>query len=685
MSAEVFISYASQDRERIIDLVKRLDTAGVSVWIDQMSIEGATMWSQEIVAAIRNCKVLILAISENSADSENVVKEVALASEGRKRILPVYLASAEIPESMAYQLAGIQRVEFFEGDEEAGQQSVIRALAKLGVTVSEEASTAAAGASKRISHGASHASPGQAKAKEGAAWVKIAAGVVGAAALAAGVSFLGGGGSVITTPLGQSQTNITSMVEQTPPLAKSVTLDTNRVVVLPFKTIGTSGETADLGYGLVSTLTSKLQPLQNLVVIAKESARKYEDTKLSPKEIGQALGAGTIVTGEIQTSSDKVQVNIQLVNANTEALGWGSTFTKTKDEFLDLQNEIATQLASELKGGLDAAEAQQLAQKATDNAEAQAEYQAGRREWDKRSKQGFDNAIKHFEKAIELDSNYADPYVGLADTFGLISAYNFASANEAMPQAKSYAEKAIEINPDLAGAYTSLGWVYVNYEYDWAAADSSFRKSIQLNPNYATANHWFGLFLSNIGKHDEAIASVKKAAQLNPQSMIIQSSLGQVHIIAGRHEEASKFVDRAHQMNPYFSTAIWFKYAKLKENHTEEDVAAMQELIKQFPNQPMHRKTLLEVYLKMGNREAALDQMVDLLESFDGVLNNCHLADTFFLLGKNEEGYRRLEKGIEARETWATTYGSMPFLKKVMQEPRFRELYKKIDHPLYVD
>ena len=114
------------------------------------------------------------------------------------------------------------------------------------------------------------------------------------------------------------------------PLAKPATLDTNRVVVLPFKTIGTSGETADLGYGLVSTLTSKLQPLQNLVVIAKESARKFEDTKLSPKEIGQALGAGTIVTGEIQTSSDKVQVNIQLVNANTEAVSYTHLTLPTK-------------------------------------------------------------------------------------------------------------------------------------------------------------------------------------------------------------------------------------------------------------------------------------------------------------------------------------------------------------------
>ena len=110
MSAEVFISYAAKDRTRVLDLVDRLRTAGVSVWIDQMGIEGATMWSQEIVAAIRSCKVLILAISENSAGSENVVKEVALASEGRKRILPVYIKQAEIPESMAYQLAGIQRI-----------------------------------------------------------------------------------------------------------------------------------------------------------------------------------------------------------------------------------------------------------------------------------------------------------------------------------------------------------------------------------------------------------------------------------------------------------------------------------------------------------------------------------------------------------------------------------------------
>ena len=244
-------------------------------------------------------------------------------------------------------------------------------------------------------------------------WLKVAAGVVALAVLSlAGTIFMDSSTVARLMPIrtgraSPSANRSNTKAEQTQPLAKPVALDTNRVVVLPFKVIGTANETADMGYGLVSTLTSKLQPLQNLVVIAKESARKFKDSEKSPREIGQALGAGTIVTGEIQTGGGNIQVNIQLINANTEALGWGSTFTKSQDDFLDMQNEIATKLASELKGGLDAAEAQQLVKKATENAEAQSEYQAGRREWNKRSKQGFENAIKHFERAIGLDPNFS--------------------------------------------------------------------------------------------------------------------------------------------------------------------------------------------------------------------------------------------------------------------------------------
>ena len=670
MSADVFISYASKDRDRILDLVDRLDAAGVSVWIDQMSIEGATMWSQEIVAAIRSCKVLILAISSSSADSENVVKELALASEGRKRILPVYLESAEIPESMAYQLAGIQRVEFFDGDEEVGQQSVIRALAKLGVTVNEEASTAAAGAPKRTSHGASHATTSEVAKSEKAAWSKIAAVVGGVAVLAAGIFFLGSRGNETT--------------EQIQPLTIPQTLNTNRVVVLPFKTIGTSGETADLGYGLVSTLTSKLQPLQNLTVIANESALQFEGSKLAPKKIGQALQVGTIVTGEIQTSGKKVQVNIRVIDANTEAIGWGSTFMKSRDEFLDLQNEIATSLASEIKGGLETEETKQLARKATQNPEAQAAYQAGRREWNKRSKEGFENAIEQFEKAIKLDENYADPYVGLGDTYGLLSGYNFALASEAMPKAKKYAEKAIELNPNLAGPYTLMGWVQSRYEYDWSGAEKSYKKAISLNSNYATTFHWYGIHLRDSGRFDKAVENLNRATQLEPTSKIIKVNLAGALGYANQTELAVKTINEALQIDPHFPLALQIKHVRLRsEEHQALD--RFKAALKVYPNQPRINQCLFECYWRLDENEKAKDQLIFLLSRHHESFPKAIFAHLFYSMGEKEEAFRWLSMAFELNETQVLDIGVNPRHSEFQSELKFREMYKKINHPMYIN
>ena len=671
MNTEVFISYASKDRKRILDLVDRLESADVSVWIDQMSIEGATMWSEEIVSAIRNCKVLILAISGNSADSKNVVKELALASEGQKNILPVYLESAEIPESMAYQLAGIQRVEFFDGDEEVGQQSVIRALAKLGVTVSEEASTAAAGAPKRTSHGASHATTSEVAKSEKAAWSKIAAVVGGVAVLAAGIFFLGSRGNETT--------------EQIQPLAIPQTLNTNRVVVLPFKTIGTSGETADLGYGLVSTLTSKLQPLQNLTIIANESALQFEGSKLPPKKIGESLQVGTIVTGEIQTSDEKIQVNIRVIDANTEALGWGSTFTKTKNEFLDLQNVIATQLATKLKGSLNEDETKQLALKATENVEAQAAYQSGRREWNKRSKEGFLNAIENFEKAIDLDLNYAQPYVGLADTYMMFAFYNFGKSEVQMPKAKLLAQKAIEINPNISGAYATLGMIFLNHEFNWQLAKNNFEKSIKLNPNYPTGLHWYGVYYFMAGEAEKAIPLLLKGSELDPESMIIKNALSMAYWLSGQNELAFETIDFVLKRSPYFVPGIRSKYGYFQADISEEAIEYLNASIKKHPDQPLVKWALFQTLWANGNEDMAKDQLIDLYVTHDDSLNKCFFSLMYFRMNKPEYAYKLLEDSIALKETNNILMGVLPTLKQYQSDNRFVELMKSIKHPLYVD
>ena len=138
MSEEIFISYSRKDRAKVSSLVSTLRSSGASVWVDESAIDGATLWSQEIVGAIRKCKVFLLALSSNSSLSKNVVKEVALASESGKKILPVMLEDTEVPESMAYPLAGIQRVNFFGDDEKVFTQSLERALKRTGIALSSE-------------------------------------------------------------------------------------------------------------------------------------------------------------------------------------------------------------------------------------------------------------------------------------------------------------------------------------------------------------------------------------------------------------------------------------------------------------------------------------------------------------------------------------------------------------------
>ena len=423
-------------------------------------------------------------------------------------------------------------------------------------------------------------------------------------------------------------------------------------------------------------------------MIAKESARKFKDSEQSPREIGQALGAGTIVTGEIQTGGENIQVNIQLINANTEALGWGSTFTKSQDEFLDMQNEIATKLASELKGGLDAAEAQQLAQKATDNAEAQAEYEAGRREWNRRNKEGFDNAIQHFERAIELDPDYAEPYVGLSNTYGLLSIYNFASPGDSMPKARELAEKAMSINPNRGSAYTALAWVQFMYDYEWENAGNNFKKGVELNPNNATGYHWYAIYLLHAGQVERVYPTIKKAKELDPQSMIIKKDFASLCWSTGIEAfdtEVIQSSEEALKIDPYFGPALRVKYVNYDNHDAAEGIKLLKQARKTYPDQPWLLVTLFELNWKAGNKEQALGYVIELLDKHKDMINRSLIAEIYFQMGKMDDGFRWLEKSAEIREPSLVLVANVRRNKNLNEEPRFREIFKKINHPMYVD
>ncbi|MBV33650.1 MAG: hypothetical protein CMK36_09495 [Porticoccaceae bacterium] len=672
MKSDVFVSYASGDRERVYGLVERLRAAGVSVWIDQIGIEGASMWSQEIVEAIDKCKVLILAISQRSTESENVVKELALASERRKNILPVCLDLSGIPKSMEYQLAGIQRVEYLEGKEAKGIEAINRALDKLDVTFVDGFGQSHEGEKQ----GKQARRSNQTQGNSSSLWPKALVALSSLAVLAiclflSGVLKLG--------PQAPSDQSTKDYSKDPNEVADSL-MEANRVAVLPFKTLGASGETSDLGFGLVSTLTSKLQPIEGLTIIAKESARKFIDSNLSPKEIGQALGAGTLVTGEIQTSTEKVQVNIQLIDANTENLGWGSVFIESKNDFLDLQTVIATHLVSELKGSLDDASALLLSRKATEIPEADAAYQKGRQEWNKRTPEGFYNAIKLFEKATQLDPNYADPYAGLADTYGLMPSYNLEPALEVMPKAKLNAEKAIELDPRSSAGYASLAWAQFTYEYDWEIAENYFETAIQLNPNYANAYLWFGILKSTAGLQKEAITYLRKALELDPTSLIIPTNLAAALRLDGQEDEALGKLNAAFKINRNFPAAL--NVYALCEPDYNKAIGRLRSAIEADPSAGGNRVALFRLYVKTGNLLAAKDQMIYLLDHFHSKLH-LGFSEMYAHLGSYDEALRWLEKGINEKESIVSTGTNHDFPKEFVSDMRFLKLMDTLSHPLY--
>ncbi|HAH97907.1 MAG TPA: hypothetical protein DCO70_01130, partial [Verrucomicrobiales bacterium] len=398
MSAEVFISYAAKDRDRVLGLVKRLRDAGVTVWIDQAGIDVSTMWSQEIVNAIRDCKVMLLSISPHSTESENVVKELALASERKKPIIPVYLEPADIPGTMEYQLAGIQRVEYFADNEDAAFRAMVRSLIKRGVNIDVTKAELEGDDALEASIAAHQ---GQ-KKRDGKPGGLIAAASVVVVAIAA--FFLIPSNTSKLSDSAKSPAQIKSTQNQ-PSLGQVQTpsdiakpLSASKLAILPFKVLGAS-DNEFIAEGMTMELISKLQPVSGLTVIASNSTMKFKDSLLSPIEIGQQLNAGSLLRGTIQQGHEQLKVIVNLVDANSQEVKWSQSFDGSTGDMLKLQSEIAQSVAGELQLVLSPDELAKVTKRATENPEAYQEYLKGRIEWKKRSRQGFAKAIQHFEKA----------------------------------------------------------------------------------------------------------------------------------------------------------------------------------------------------------------------------------------------------------------------------------------------
>ena len=683
MSAEVFISYAAKDRERVLGLVKRLRDAGVTVWIDQAGIDVSTMWSQEIVNAIRDCKVMLLSISPHSTESENVVKELALASERKKPIIPVYLEPADIPGTMEYQLAGIQRVEYFAESEDAAFKAMVRSLIKRGVTVD----TTKAGlegddaleASLAAHQNQAHTQQKPAPPKRGL----IAATAVAMLAIAAYFLIPSNntepsdtGDSPITTesqqtqrPLGQAQT----------PLPAPKPLNTNKLVVLPFKVLGDSDKGEMFSYGLVSDITMKLQRVQGFTVISEGSAAAQKQSENNYSKIGRALNVGSIITGDILESDGDVRINVKLVDANNGAIQWSESYDDKLSGILKLQSQIAQSVAKQLKGVLGVEETAKLTKAETTSTEAFQLYIQGRKYWSSRSSEGFAKALKLFKQAVVIDENFALAYVGIADTYLLESFYNISYPNDSIPKSKSAVEKALKIQPNSGEALTNLAMISLSHDYDYKHAEEVFLQSIKANPNHPTTYHWYSLLLCFNGRYEQAIEIAEKAFALDPESPVIEFNLSNAYFYNKDFNKAISISEEVLKDHPSFSWAIYLKSIShtLQGQHQKAI-----DIFEEYKPDLSQQSYLYEAYsvacYNSGEKEKAYRLLTELItKSDEGYIQKEVISNICFFLDMDKEGSYWLNKAYQERSPTINLFKpTLP--KKYLSDQRFLKIMSAI-------
>ena len=662
MAEEVFISYGSADRERIQDLVTRLRQAGVTVWIDEAGIEGAAMWSQEIVSAINNCNILILAISTNSAHSKNVVRELALASEDDKTILPVFIEPTEIPESMKYQLAGIQRVEYFEGNEDESIGGVLRALKRLGISTDGDSPTQALGQAPT--------SKPQTKTKLPA----LALAAIAVVALLALVFILKpDDGQPTAKPSAPANEPATAIQPETKPL------DKNRIVILPFKNIGTPGENDHIVEGIVDDLNIMLTNVDGLKVIGSVSAKTYRDSDKTPAEIGQELNAGTLLQGSIQKTGTGLKINVRLIDTASSENIWANSFSGSESDRSKFQQEIIQSIVNKTRGTLlNQSDLNSLNAGGTENSEAYSLAKRGHELLEGFSRNETKEAEELFQKAIELDPNYADAYFGLAYAEHQSPGVSLKKPKESVPSAKRYLEKALEINP--SHVRSKILKLIITLKHDWNTenifedVDSLISKH-QNNPDVLRE---LGVIYTHSGDHEKAITILNQGLALDPKNSWIHAGLAFSHFLAGNIKLSEKHNTTAINLRPNLQFALHIRSLILtKQNRYVEIEQQLKKAIQNDDKNPVTIMSLGIVYWRSGKKEETYKLLAELLDrrNFEYIKGGV-LARLYIAMGEKDKAFKWLKKSREEKDTDFYHMYHWPLFDEVRSDSEFIQIYK---------
>jgi TolB-like protein/Flp pilus assembly protein TadD len=458
---------------------------------------------------------------------------------------------------------------------------------------------------------------------------------------------------------------------------------TPRIAVLPFSNLAEGGH-EHLAIGLADALITRLSRIPSLVVRPTGSILKYATLAKDPAGAARELNVDFVLDGSIRRSGDRIRVSVQLVGAATGGALWAETFDERLDDIFAVEDSISARVADALALRLSGEEQQSIARHGTDHPEAYQLYLKGRFFWSKRTGDGCHRAIEYFERAIALDPRYALAYVGVADSWvmlGLqVALMGGEAPRETMPRAKAAAARALALDASLAEVHASLGQISVFYDWDWPAAERAFLRSLSLNPNYLNARHWYAMALSQMQRHDEALAEMARALHLDPVSLYVNANYGRLLYFARRYDEAVAHMERTLELDPSFAFTR-FRMGLAYEGAGRLDRAIDEyRLAQTFSNGgPLATASLGFALGAAGHTtdaRAVLDELLAL--SARRYVSAGSIADVYLGLGELDKALEWLSQAVDEHANAIGAIRINPRYDVLKGDPRFDRLVERV-------
>jgi TolB-like protein/DNA-binding winged helix-turn-helix (wHTH) protein/Flp pilus assembly protein TadD len=456
------------------------------------------------------------------------------------------------------------------------------------------------------------------------------------------------------------------------------------LAVLPFENLTGDPGQDYFSDGLTEEMITRMGNLdpQHLGVIARTSVMHYKSTREPLDQIGRELAVQYVLEGSVRRDSTKVRITAQLIQVKDQTHLWARQYDRELKDLLSLQSEITHEISGEIQAALGGSQPIQKLNETPSSPQAYEAYDLylkGQYFWNKRTVDGFQRAIEYFQQAIVKDPNNARAYTGIADCYALIGGYSSAPQTEFVPKARAAALRALEVDPNLPEAHTALALIVQNYDYDWPTAEKEFRRAIELNPNYATAHHWYAEHLAWRGRFDEALQESQRALQLDPLSLIIATDNGVILYYARQYDRAIVQFRSVRELDPNFPRTAMIRQVYLQKGMFADVLAEIEQGRRLEGDGPWVWSELAYVYGRTG-RQAEARHALDKLEEWNRrqPLDPASFVRPYIGMGDNDHALTYLEKAFVVHSNAMTGLKVDPVYDPLRSDPRFQTLLHRV-------